>query len=140
MVNILSYIKGKLAELGIPYEYGEWTAPVTYPYFVGNFEETDHRFEDNCTTGVFTLDGWQRGQKHELLLLTDRVKRAFEDLAEYVKDDWEWDPFDFRYGMIDDDGRTFFIRYGGSGLVPSGEAGLSHVTITLYTYEWRGED
>ena len=37
MTEILNFINEELEESGIPYEYGEWTGKVSYPYFVGTF-------------------------------------------------------------------------------------------------------
>ncbi|MCC8164500.1 MAG: hypothetical protein LIO86_15375 [Lachnospiraceae bacterium] len=123
MVSILDFISEKLEEAEIPYEFGEWTQPVSYPYFVGSFDETDFRYEDNCTAGTFTLDGWARGGGAQLALaeVSDTVKKVFANLQE-VRDN-----------------RSFFVRFGGSQPVPSGEEGLYKVTITLFTSEWEGE-
>lgn len=119
MVEILGFIKDKLQEIKVPYEFGEWTQTVAYPYFVGSFDETDFRYEDNCTAGTFTLDGWSRGSKITLTEAVDKIKEAFSDLQ----------------GVVDD--RMFFVRYGGAMGVPSGEADLYHMIITLFTYEWK---
>lgn len=121
MVAILDFIGDRLQETGIPYEFGEWTATVAYPYFVGSFDETEHRYEDNYTAGTFTLDGWSRGSKITLMEAADKVKEVFSDLQAV------------------EDGRTFFIEYGDALSAPSGEQDLFHVTITLYTHEWKGE-
>jgi hypothetical protein len=40
--------------------------------------------------------------------------------------------------MVQED-TAFYVRYGGSMTVPSGEADLFRISITLYTYEWKGE-
>ena len=119
MVDILSFISDKLTGAGIPYEYEEWTQAVTYPYFVGSYTETDYRYEDDCTTGTFTIDGWARESKLSLIEVVDTLKEMFGDLQEVVNDEV-----------------TFFIRYGGSQTVPSGEEGLFHVTVTLYASSW----
>lgn len=121
MVDLLSFINGKLKEAEIPYEYGEWTQAVSYPYFVGSFTESDYRYEDNCTVGTFTLDGWSRGSKIALAETSDRIKAVFQDLQEVQGNS------------------LFYIRYGGSLPVPTGEADLFKVTVTLFTYEWKGE-
>ena len=63
MVDMLGFISDQLDQLGIPYEFGEWTGEISYPYFVGSFNEIEHRLEDGYTGGVFTLDGWSRGSK-----------------------------------------------------------------------------
>lgn len=121
MVDLLTFINDKLNEIGIPYEFGEWTSTVTYPYFVGSFDEIDYRYEDGCTLGTFTLNGWSRGSKITLMEAADTIKEAFADLQAVVDD------------------RCFFIRYGGSMSVPSGEADLFRVMITLHTSEWKGD-
>lgn len=123
MVSILDFINEKLEDAGIPYEFGEWTQPVSYPYFVGSFDESTFRYEDNCTTGTFLIDGWGRGQGAQLALAeaSDKIKKVFANLQE-VQDD-----------------RTFFVYFGGSTPVPSGEEGLFKITITLFTNEWEGE-
>ncbi len=120
MTEILNFINEELEESGIPYEYGEWTGKVSYPYFVGTFFETDYRFEDNCTTGIFTLDGWARKSKASLIETGEKIKEIFGDLS------------------IVRNSSAFFIRFAGTQPIPTGEAGLFKITITLYTYEWKG--
>lgn len=80
MTDMLSFLNDKLDELAIPYEFGEWTAEVAYPYFVGSFQETDFRYEDNRTDGIFTLDGWARDDKAALMEAADAIRTAFADL------------------------------------------------------------
>ncbi len=121
MVDLMDFIGRKLGEAAIPYEYGEWTQEISYPYFVGSFLESDHRYEDGRTAGTFTLDGWSRGSKIMLLEASDRIKEIFQDCQEVQ------------------DARFFYVRFGGSRIVPTGEAELFKITITLFTYEWKGE-
>lgn len=121
MVGLLGFVNEKLEEIGIPYEFGEWTKTVSYPYFVGSFQETDYRFEDNCTIGAFTLDGWSRESKIDLAAASDKIRDAFQDV-QAIRDD-----------------TAFFICFGGSMPMPTGEADLFKISITLYTYEWKGE-
>lgn len=121
MVDLLGFIGGKLKAAGIPYEFGEWTQTVSYPYFVGYFMESDYRFEDGCTAGTFTLDGWSRGSKITLAEMSDRIKAIFQDLQEIQENS------------------LFYVRFGGSVSAPTGEDDLFKVTITLFTYEWKGE-
>ena len=121
MVDLLGFIGSKLKEAGIPYEYGEWTQAVSYPYFVGSFMESDYRFEDGCTVGTFTLDGWSRGSKLTLAEMSDKIKAVFRDLQE------------IRGNSL------FHVRFGSSLPAPTGEDDLFKITITLFTYEWKGE-
>lgn len=121
MVDLIGFIGRKLEEAAIPYEYGEWTRQVSYPYFVGSFVESDYRFEDGCTVGTFTLDGWSRGSKIELVEVSDRIKDIFRDLQEIQGNS------------------LFYVRFGGSLPAPAGEDDLFKITITLFTHEWKGE-
>ncbi len=113
MTDILTTINDQMKANDIPYEYGEWTSKVSYPYTVGTYDEADYRYEDGCTTGTFTLDMWSRTSSAELLALTDTLKEIYADKQ-----------------IIDED-RCYLIRYGGASQVPSGEEGLYHGMMTL---------
>ena len=121
MVDMLEFISEQLDQLGIPYEFGEWTGKVNYPYFVGSFNEIEHRFEDGYTGGLLTLDGWSRGSKLPLVEANDKIKKMFEDLRAVQ------------------DGTAFFITFGDSLMLSTGEEELYRITITLNTNEWKGE-
>ena len=120
MVDMLGFISDQLALLDVPYEFGEWTGKVTYPYFVGSFNEVEHRLEDGYTGGSFTLDGWSRESKLVLAEISDRIREAFEDLRAVR------------------DGTAFFVTFENSLMVPTGEEDLFKITITLHTNEWKG--
>ena len=120
MVDVLGFISDQLEQLGIPYEFGEWTGDVSYPYFVGSFNETEHRLEDGYTSGIFTLDGWEKGSKLKLSETNDKIKETFEDVRAVQN------------------GIAFFITFGNSLMVPTGEEDLFRITITLNTNEWKG--
>ena len=111
MVDMLGFISDQLDQLGIPYEFGEWTGEISYPYFVGSFYETG---------GVLTLDGWSRGSKLPLAEINDKLKKAFEDLRAVQE------------------GTAFFITYWNGLMIPTGEEDLFRITITLNTNEWKG--
>lgn len=121
MINILGIISEQLEQLKIPYEFGEWTQTISYPYFVGSFNEIEHRFEDGYTGGVFTLDGWSRGSKVSLAEANDKIKNTFEDFRAVLE------------------GAAFFITFENSLMLPTGEEDLFRITITLNTQEWKGE-
>lgn len=120
MVDMLGFISDQLDQLGIPYEFDEWTGEISYPYFVGSFNETEHRLEDGYTGGVFTLDGWSRGSKLPLAEINDKLKKVFEDLRAVQE------------------GTAFFITYWNGLMIPTGEEDLFRITITLNTNEWKG--
>ena len=123
MVDLLTYIAEQMDAISIPYSYGVWQDAVTYPYFVGNYDETEWRYEDNYSGGTFTLDGWARGSSAMITLVTvaDAIKQAFDNMQAVVDD------------------HMYFIRYGGTQSIPSGEEGLYRIQITLFVNEWKGE-
>lgn len=141
MVDILNFVKSKLDEVKVPYEFGEWTSTVSYPYFVGSFDETDYSAESDCTTGVFTINGWARGEDCRLVLmmLADRIKRKFGHLSEYVKSDWKWDELNFLFGMAENTSNAFLVCYFNTLSVPTDEDDLFRVQIILNTYQWKGK-
>lgn len=124
MVDLLGYIAEQLESVGIPYEFGEWTQEVTYPYFVGTFTETDYRYEDGCTVGALTIDAWSRGSggKLQLAEANDKIKDLFSDNRAVTSD------------------FAFYVTYGSCITAPTGEEDLYKITITLNTFEWKGDE
>ena len=66
MVDMLGFISDQLGQLGIPYEFGEWTGEISYPYFVGSFNEIEHRLEDDIQAVYLHLTVGQGGQNYRL--------------------------------------------------------------------------
>ena len=125
MKQLLGFIQGKLHGAEVPYEFGEWSAAVTYPYFVGGYQESDASYEDNQTVGVFTLDGWARGKNAKLVLAeySDKIKKLFLDLTEINKEN-----------------TLFHVKFSGGQFIQTGEDDLDRVSITLDVHEWKGND
>ena len=42
----LKFIKAQMAQIGIPYNLGEWSSDVKYPYYVGEVTEEPITTED----------------------------------------------------------------------------------------------
>ena len=120
MEEMLAFIADKMKAAGIPYEFGEWSSPLSYPYCVGSYRADEHRYEDGCTTGVLTVDIWSRESKLSAVRTADRIAAAFEDLQE-VRDDL-----------------LFFVHFTGSETIPSGEMGLFRVEVSLSVSMWKG--
>ncbi|MCD8079211.1 MAG: hypothetical protein LUF04_02005 [Bacteroides sp.] len=122
MVGLLSVIADTMAENNIPYEYEEWTQDISYPYFVGIYDETGFIYEDNHTSGAVTIYGWSRDSRLVLAEYADKIRSLFSNV-QVIADDC-----------------LYFIRYGGSLNEPTDVEGLSKVSITLYVEEWKGEE
>lgn len=124
MVEFLGFMADELASIDIPYEFGEWTQEVSYPYFVGSYSITQYRYEDGYTGGIFTLDGWARGSG-ALLKLTqtsDAIQKKFDDLT-YCSDKV-----------------AYLVSFESSQTIPTGEDELYRISITLNVNEWKGEE
>lgn len=121
MTEVLDFINFEMDMAEIPYEFGEWQSEVRYPYFVGSYTETGYSYEDNCTEGIFVLDGWSRNSLEELMQVDEKIKEIFRDLQAV------------KYG------RFFYMRYCTSTPVQTGVEGLFRINITLNISEWKGE-
>ena len=121
MIDVLNLINEKLEAAGINYQFGEWQGDVKYPYFVGEYTQDDYVDENQKTSGTFLLDGWTRGSRIDLLRADEKIKETFKSLVTVIGD------------------KAFFVRYGGSNMIPTGGMELKKITITLFIQEWEGE-
>lgn len=62
MDEILEFISNELEKAGVPYEFLIWTQPVTYPYFVGEYNEFESTLESGEQDKTFILNGFCRGK------------------------------------------------------------------------------
>lgn len=121
MEHLLAFIDDKMTEAGIPYEFGEWSGAVAYPYCVGTFRADEHRYEDSCTAGTLTVDIWSRESKLSAVQTADRIAAVFEDLQE-VRDDL-----------------LFYISFTSSDTIPTGEMDLFRIEVRLSVKIWKGD-
>lgn len=63
-VKGLGYIADKLNSAGIPYCFEEWTKEIQYPYFVGEYTESEAESEDGENESIFILTGTSRKLDH----------------------------------------------------------------------------
>lgn len=122
MQELLSFIADKMQTAGIPYEFGEWSSEVRYPYCVGTFSANDYRFEDNCISGTLTIDIWSRESKLQAVQTADRIAETFRDLQEVSG------------------GSAFYIRFGSADTIPSGEMDLFRINLKLFCSKWKGDN
>ena len=79
MIAVLKVINEIMQQLGIHYEYMEWTSDIVYPYFVGEYIETPIETEDGLKESTFILTGFTRGTWLEL----EQTKEKIENLSDY---------------------------------------------------------
>lgn len=123
MTEVLGYIDAKMTEIGIPYEFMMWTAGVTYPYFVGEYTETESTTEDGLEDKTFILTGTTKASWNELMTACDKIKKYFETNQTAVLDS----------------GSGIAVFYNSSFPVPTGEENLKRLQINLDVKLWKVE-
>lgn len=124
---VLRFINEQMDLLAIPYEFGEWTSDVKYPYVVGEMTEPETDTEDGKEQCDFILTVWHRASEHPYM--------SIEEIKNKIKKH-----FHFIHGkrsQIDDTVIVGF--YGGAFYVPTGEADLKKLQINLSIKQWKGE-
>jgi hypothetical protein len=113
-----------MAVLAVPYEFNQWSSEITYPYFVGDeINEDEPMTEDGYEYSTLLLVGWHRGSYLELENMKEKIKKHFNSITGCC-------------GKTDDG--TIAVFYAGSFSIPSGEADLKKIQITLSIKEWKG--
>lgn len=122
--NLLKVVSDGMTELGLEYELGEYTKePIIYPYFVGEYTETEPMTEDGLQETTFMLSGFSRGT----WLTLENAKAKIENYFNKV------------YGktVMVDDGSAVAVFYGNSLIVPTGDEELKKIQINLQCKEWK---
>ena len=125
MTDILKLISDELDGANVPYEFLEWTAPVSYPYFVGEYSELEPLAESGEFDKTFMLTGFSRGTTARLQL---------EQMREVI-----FELFPPNEGKIVtlDNGSVVAVFYSSAFPVPSGEADLYKIQINLSIKQWK---
>ena len=121
----LKFISEQMAAIGVPYEFGEWSADIIkYPYFVGEITEEEPTTEDGLEQSVMLLNGFHRGSYADLLMHLEKIKRRFNSV----------------YGLrAETENGAIAVFYAGSSYIPTGEAQLKRIQINLKIKKWKGE-
>lgn len=120
----LSFINKILLKNDIPYSFGVWSGDVVYPYFVGEYTETEPLYEYGETENTFMLTG------------TARASDAVLELEKYKKKIRKMFPAE-GYTELFEDGSGIAIMYSGSSYIPTGTDDIRRIQINLKIKEWR---
>lgn len=125
MEEVLAFMKTELEAAGVPYEFLQWTQPVTYPYFVGEYNEFEPTVESGECEKTFILTGFCRGKDARLRFeeMRSKIENAFPAL-------------DGKIATLDS-GSVVAVFYGNSFYVPTGEAELYKIQINLSIKLWK---
>lgn len=122
-MSVLKIVSEELDNIGVPYEFMQWTSDVQYPYFVGEYSEVPSVTEDGYKEGTLILTGTTKGSWLELERIRANIEKHFPAV----------------YGLRrSTDTGTVVIMYGNSFPVPTGEADLKRIQINLEFREWKG--
>lgn len=120
----LNFIQDQMDLIAVPYELGEWSSDVVYPYFVGEYNEDPTTTEDGAEETTLILTGFHRGKYIELEKIKKKIKKHFPPA----------------YGLRGEtDSGAIAVFYDGAFPVPTGEAQLKKIEIHLKIKEWKGE-
>ena len=120
----LKFISKQMDLIGVPYEFGQWSSAVTYPYFVGE-QVSPEAFpaEDGSEESEILLTGFHRGKLIDLETVKNKIKRHFSP--------WT--------GLISKtDSGSIAVFFDGSFYIPTGEADLKKIQMNLKIKEWKG--
>lgn len=120
--NVLKTVKAAMQEMGLEYAFRRFRKKPEYPYFVGDYMETDSLTEDGLQECTFTLTGFARWAGSEAALETAKGKiRNYFTL--------EGRAFPFADGIV-------VIGYGNAQPIPTEDAELDRIQINLTVKEW----
>ncbi|MGN1480805.1 hypothetical protein [Porcipelethomonas sp.] len=120
-INGLNFIAGKLKAADIPYCFEEWNKEIQYPYFVGEYTESEPMYENGESESTFILTGTTRGSWLELEKAKKKIRNIFPDKGATAI-------------LADKTGIAVF--YASSMPVPTGVDELKRIQINLNVKEW----
>ena len=120
----LTFIKEQMDILSVPYEFGEWTAEVEYPYFVGEIPSPEEILaEDGSEETTMLLTGFHRGKFFDLETIKENIKKHFDPI----------------FGLrANTDSGAIAVFFDGAFYIPTGEKDLKKIQINLIIKEWKG--
>ena len=117
----LILIDSCMKELGLNYAFLEWKGTPIYPYFTGEYSETDVPSEDGRSEATFILTGFSRTTALALEEAKEAIRRLFKDGKT----------------AITSSGNGVAIFYSNAFPVPTEDAELKKIQINLIIKEWK---
>jgi hypothetical protein len=123
----LKIIENAMSHLGLEYGFGEYSGnkdgKIVYPYFVGEYTETESLTEDGLQETTFLLTGFSRGSWEDLENAKEKIENHFNRVTGKVG--------------ITSSGSAVAIFYAHTLIVPTGDAELKSIQINLSIKEWK---
>jgi hypothetical protein len=122
--QVLKLVSDAMTSLGIEYGFVTYSKnPVIYPYFVGEYQETESMTEDGLQECTFILTGFSRDSWLTLEEAKEKIENYFNKVSGYT--------------VITDNGSGVAIFYADALIVPTGDAELKSIQINLSVKEWK---
>ena len=123
-IAALKVISDGMEALNLAYGFGVYSGnPIVYPYFVGEYTETEPTTEDGLQETSFLLTGFSR----ESWLALEQAKEKIENYFNKVSGKT----------VIADNGSAVAVFYANALIVPTGDAELKRMQINLAIKEWK---
>lgn len=116
----LSYITQLLTESGLHYAFGRWNGDLVFPYWIGEYSETDSLYEDGMVESDFILTGTTENSWLELQEEKEKVEKLFRDRTTILAS-----------------GVGVSMSFERSLIVPTESDTLKRVQINISVKEWR---
>lgn len=116
----LHYIDDLLQRNGINYAFGLMSGEITYPYWVGEYTESEPMYENGLQESDFMLNGFHRGEWITLQAAKEKIERIFSNVV-----------------LVLPSGMGLAIHYVNALIIPQSEAGLWRIQINLNVKEWK---
>lgn len=121
---VLKLVSDAMESLGIEYAFGVYEGnPIVYPYFVGEYTETEASTEDGLQETTFMLTGFSRDTWLTLEEAKEKIENHFNQVGGKT--------------VITDNGSGVAIFYAHSLIVPTGDAELKSIQVNLSIKEWK---
>ena len=124
--EVLQLIRKAMNSLGLQYGFGEYggnaEGQIVYPYFVGEYMDTESTTESGLQESTFILTGFSRESWEALEEAKEKIEKHFS--------------LSGRVG-ITSSGSAVAIFYAHSLIVPTGDAELKSIQINLSIKEWK---
>lgn len=118
----LKFISERLSAAGVPYCFEEWTKEIQYPYFVGEYTESESMNEDGESDSTFILTGTSRGEWLSLEKEKEKIKSIFPENG---------------ITAVLENKSCIAVFYSSAMPVPTGTDELKRIQINLKVKEWR---
>ena len=107
----------------IPYEFGEWTDTVQFPFWTGEYSEISPMSEDGEEDTTFIITGTTKGSYYQLEQHKALIENAFPKIGGYVK--------------TLDSGNCIRIFFETAFPVPVDDNNMKRMQINLLIKEWK---